>query len=108
MSSTVRWEERYPRIKQSKHWEQLQLCSACIVKRTFLPHSQPAVQVLGLCIAISQLELSTFSVLFNKGRELRQLPELGQSKTFSRQTTAVGDLCGLGGSTQSFSVMTVT
>lgn len=85
----------YPRLKQSKHWEKLQLCSTFSVKRTPLPHNQPAVQVLGLCIAMSQLQLSKFSVLSGRRGELRWLQELGQGKTFSRQTTAVGDRVGL-------------
>lgn len=69
-----------PQTKASKYWEQLQLCSTFSVKRTFLPHNSPAVQVLGLCIAISQLALSKFSVLSGRCGELRQLQELGEGK----------------------------
>lgn len=99
--------DSYPRLKQSKHWEQLQLCPAFSVKRTFLPPNLPAVQVLGLCIATSQLEFSKFCALSGRRGELIRLQELGKGKIFSMQTTAVGDLCGFGGSAQSCCVMTV-
>jgi len=61
-SSAVRWAERHPTVKQSKRKEELQLCSVLSIKRPSLPHGQPEAQALGLCVPISKLELSIFSV----------------------------------------------